>query len=126
MSSEDEPSKDEPSSESEPSSEGPGRPPKPPEERRTESHGLRLSPAEKAELRRRAEDAGVSINEYIRRSTIGGEPLQSAADRKAIRHIAAIGSDLHQLTKAAEEGKIDRVEGLEETLATVRDAIDRL
>lgn len=105
---------------------GPGRPPKPPEERRTISHGLRLSPKEKDELERRADEANVSINELLRRSTLGGEPLQSDVEKKTIRELSAIGNNLNQLTKAVHEGKLGGVEGLEETLKAIREKVSEL
>lgn len=108
------------------SSRGPGRPPKPEEERRTISHGLRLSPKEKGELERRADEASVSINELLRRSTLGGEPLHSDVETKAIRELSAVGNNLNQLTKLAHQGKLEDVDGLERTLKAVREAIDQL
>ncbi|MCS3612959.1 plasmid mobilization protein [Salinibacter ruber] len=108
------------------SSNGPGRPPKPPEERRTENHGLRLSPKEKKNLRRRAEEAGLSMSEYLRRSALGGEPVRSDAKKKAVRQLSAAGNALNRLVEAAREEKIGSVEGLEETLEAIREAIARL
>ena len=87
---------------------------------------LRLSPKEKDELERRANEANVSINELLRRSTLGGEPLQSDVEKGAIRELSAIGNNLNQLTKAVHEGKLGGVEGLEETLKAIREKISEL
>jgi hypothetical protein len=62
----------------------------------------------------------------LRRSTLGGEPLQSDVEKKTIRELSAIGNNLNQLTKAVHEGKLGGVEGLEETLKAIREKVSEL
>lgn len=104
-----------------------GRPKKDPAHRRTKSHGVRLSPTEKKQLKQNAEAAGLSINEYIRSRTIGGASVMSEVDRKTRSDLRAIGRDLNQLAKKARESEIGGVEAeLEYALADLRKALNKL
>ncbi|MCS4037704.1 hypothetical protein GGQ01_002791 [Salinibacter ruber] len=66
------------------------------------------------------------MSEYLRRSALGGEPVRSDAKKKAVRQLSAAGNALNRLVEAAREEKIGSVEGLEETLEAIREAIARL
>jgi hypothetical protein len=106
-------------------SRGPGRPPKRPSERRSKSHGLKLKPAEKEELERRAREAGVSINKYLRRTALGGEPLRP--DRQVLQEIISIRDALAELRRIAREKNLPEVERLvAETLSEVEAKFGRM
>ncbi|MCS3698376.1 plasmid mobilization protein [Salinibacter ruber] len=101
-----------------------GRPKKDPEERRTESHGLYLSKKEKKELKRRAEAAGLSVNKYLRRSALGGEPISETAERKTLTELRSIGTTLEQLAHQTASGQVEAQ--TQYVLADLRKAINRL
>lgn len=104
-----------------------GRPKKDPADRRTNSHGVYLSDKEKEQLEKNAEAAGLSVNEYIRRKTLGGEAVQAKADEATRRELRAIGNNLNQLTRRAHESGIGKVEAqLEYAIAELRDALGEL
>lgn len=100
-----------------------GRPRKPEEERRTISHGLYLSKKEKEELQRRADAAGLSVNEYLRRKALGGTPVASSADRKVRRELRAIGSRLNRLAERTEAADRD---DMEEVAEAVKEGVEAL
>lgn len=101
-----------------------GRPRKDPEERRTISHGLYLNQKEKRELEKRAEAAGLSVNGYIRRSALGGEPISETAERKTLTELRSIGTTLEQLAHQTASGQIEAQ--TQYVLADLRKAINRL
>lgn len=104
-----------------------GRPRKPEEEKRTESHGLYLSKKEKLELEKRSEAAGLSINEYLRRSALGGEPVQSKSDQKTRRELRWIGNNLNQLARRANKGELPEVaEAVEDGIEELREALQQI
>lgn len=91
-------------------SQGRGRPKKAEEDRRTISHGLYLSENEKEELEDRAEQAGMSINEFLRRRALG-KPVTPEADKNLRGELGAIGNNINQIARRANQ---HRMEGLEE------------
>ena len=95
-----------------------GRPRKDPADRRSKTHGLRLSPNEKAELEGRAERAGLSLSEYIRRRALG-KPVKTAVEEEAVRQMQRVGVNLNQLVKRAHQQGVEAVEG--QALSVVRD-----
>jgi hypothetical protein len=104
-----------------------GRPKKDPEDRRTISHGLYLNQKEKQELKKRAEAAGLSVNEYLRRSALGGEPIQAKSDQKTRRELRWIGNNLNQLARKANRGELPEVaEAVEDGIEELREALDRI
>jgi len=104
-----------------------GRPRKDPEERRTISHGLYLTQKEKQDLKKRAEAAGLSVNEYLRRSALGGEPIQSKSDQRTRRELRWIGNNLNQLARKANRGELPEVaEAVEDGIEALREALDRI
>jgi hypothetical protein len=104
-----------------------GRPKKDPEDRRTISHGLYLNQKEKQELKKRAEAAGLSVNEYLRRSALGGEPIQAKSDQETRRELRWIGNNLNQLARKANRGELPEVaEAVEDGIEELREALDRI
>ena len=85
-----------------------GRPRKDPADRRSETYGLRLSPKEKSELEDRAERAGLSLAEYLRRRALG-KPVRTRVDKEATHELNRIGVNLNQLARAANAGKLEAV-----------------
>jgi predicted DNA-binding protein len=103
-----------------------GRPRKDPEDRRSHTHGLRLSPNEKEKLEKRAERAGMSLSEYIRRRALG-KKIKPKVEEEAIRQIRRAGVNLNQIAKWANEGKDQAVRSAaEETIEEVKQAIREL
>jgi hypothetical protein len=103
-----------------------GRPRKPESERRSLTHGLRLSPDEKEELEQRAERAGLNLSEYIRRRALG-EEIQTEVEEEAIRQIRRAGVNLNQIAKWANEGKDKAVHSAaKSTIQEVKEAIRQL
>jgi len=96
-----------------------GRPRKDPRERRSLTHGLRLSPNEKEELEERAEEAGLSLSAYLRRRGLG-KPMKAQIEKKAIKEINKVGVNLNQLARWANQGKGRAVE------SEIEDAIREL
>lgn len=95
-----------------------GRPRKDPADRRSKTHGLRLSPNEKAELEERAERAGLSLSEYIRRRALG-KPVKTAVDEEAVRQMQRVGVNLNQIAKRAHQQGVGAVK--EEALSVVEE-----
>jgi hypothetical protein len=96
-----------------------GRPRKDPRERRSLTHGLRLSPREKEALEERAEEAGLNLSAYLRRRGLG-KPMKAQIEKKALKEINAVGVNLNQLARWANEGKGRAVE------SEIEDAIREL
>jgi hypothetical protein len=104
-----------------------GRPKKDPEDRRTISHGLYLSEKEKRELERRADAAGLSVNEYLRRKALGGKSVQAKTDQKTRSELRSIGINLNQLARQANQGNLEEVaEAVEEGIEDLREALERI
>ncbi len=79
-----------------------GRPKKNPEDRRTISHGLYLSPKEKEKLEKRAERAGLSINAYVRKKALG-KPVKPRVEKNLINELNQIGASARRLAQWASE-----------------------
>ena len=73
---------------------------RPPGVRRGQKVEVRVSGAEKAELRESAEEAGVTVSEYVRRRSLG-RPVTARADRETRVLLRRIGVNLNQLARAA-------------------------
>lgn len=89
---------------------------------------IRLTPGEDDAIRLRAEQAGLSVSEYVRRMAITGKivPKESAVDVEAVRQLLAVGRNLNQLTRSGHiHGEIDR-QALRTALRAVQDAAFRL
>jgi len=104
---------------------GPGRPKKAPSERRTESLGVSLSPKEKRKLEERAEAAGLSQSELVRRRTLG-KKVSPQASRAAQEQLRTVVVDLQSLTRQArEEGATDLAETAQKIFQNARDLLKR-
>lgn len=104
-----------------------GRPRKSEAEKRTISHGLKLNQKEKEELERRADAAGLSVNEYLRRKALGGKSITAKSDQKARAELRHIGRNLNQLAKRANMGKLDEVaEAVQDGIEDLRKALEEL
>lgn len=102
-----------------------GRPKKPEEERRTLTHGLRLSPKEKEELEARADRAGLSLSEYLRRKALG-KPVKTKVDGKALKELNRIGVNLNQLARAANRGDLLLDGQAKEAIQELRALIEKI
>jgi len=79
-----------------------GRPRKDPRDRRTKRYGLRLSPREYEEIQDRAERAGLSVAEYLRRKALGRK-IKTKVEEEAIRQVQKVGTNLNQIARWANE-----------------------
>jgi hypothetical protein len=103
-----------------------GRPRKDPADRRTETYGLRLSPKEKAELEDRAERAGLSLAEYLRRRALG-KPVKTQVDKEATHELNRIGVNLNQIAHVANAGDLEHIQSqAAEAIEEVRALIEEL
>lgn len=68
--------------------------------RRREKVEVRVSAAEKADLRGSAREAGLTVSEYVRRRSLG-QPVAAWADRETRVLLRRIGVNLNQLARAA-------------------------
>ena len=88
---------------------------------------LRLSAEENERLARQADAAEISASEYIRRLCFGGRPVTSRTDNQTIRELRRLGGLLkHNFESVREAGGQQPLLKMEDTLETVRLAIERL
>ena len=86
----------------------------------------RLTPAEKAAIERRAQQANMTVTDYIVKCTLGKNVRQTDELVPILSELKAQGRNLNQLTKLANMGRIDLVDaekfhrGLHESLRTHR------
>ena len=77
------------------------------EERRTRTVGVRVTAAEAAELRERAQAARLSVGAYLRRRGLG-QRVRMAAERRLgaaeLRELNRIGVNLNQMARAMNSG----------------------
>ena len=77
------------------------------EERRTRTVGVRVTEAEAAELRERAQAARLSMGAYLRRRALG-QRVRMAAERRLgaaeLRELNRIGVNLNQMARAMNSG----------------------
>jgi hypothetical protein len=95
----------------------------------TERLVFRVAPPDKAAIRRRALACGLTLSSYLRQIALGTIPRArpSQVQLEAIYHLARIGNNLNQLTKAAHERRIYVLSRrLDETLTAVERAIREL
>lgn len=103
-----------------------GRPPKDPEDRRSHTHGLRLSPKEKKELEQRAERAGVTLSDYIRRRALG-QKIATKVEEEAINQIRRVGVNLNQIARWANQSRDEAVRSAaEDVIKDVKTAMKQL
>ena len=69
---------------------------------------FRVAPADKATLHRRALACGMTLSAYLRQVALGTIPRArpSQVQLEAVYHLARIGNNLNQLTKAAHLGRL--------------------
>ena len=76
-------------------------------ERRTRTVGVRVTEAEAAELRERAQAARLSMGAYLRRRALG-QRVRTAAERRLgaaeLRELNRIGVNLNQMARAMNSG----------------------
>jgi len=88
---------------------------------------LRLSAEENERLVSQADVAGISVSEYIRRLCFGGRPVTSRTDSQTIRELRRLGGLLkHNFESVRDAGGQQALPKMEDTLETVRLAIERL
>lgn len=95
---------------------------------------LRLSAAERATLRERANDAGLSVGSYLRLKALGSTGARSVPkppiERELAAHLLAqlrrVGGNVNQIAKAANMGEVVMREDLAPTLAAVRSLVNDL
>ena len=88
-------------------------------ERRRRTIGVRVTEAEAAELRERAQAARLSVGAYLRRRALG-QRVRSAVERRLgaaeLRELNRIGVNLNQMARALNSGAVS---SSAETRATV-------
>ena len=93
---------------------------------RTEKVEVRVSAAEKTELRGSAREAGLTVSEYVRRRSLG-QPVVARADRETRVLLRRIGVNLNQLARAANTpGAAARERPLTDALAELRRVLAKL
>ncbi|WP_423825068.1 plasmid mobilization protein [Salinibacter ruber] len=98
-----------------------GRPPKPPSERRTLSHGLYLSAQEKAQIKEMADAADLSINEYLRRRALE-RPIQPKIVRAARQALMKAATDVKKTAEDLSSGRASAAEAEQRLREVVQDA----
>jgi hypothetical protein len=105
-----------------------GRPPKPPSEKRTISHGLYLSADEKAKIEEMADAADLSINEFLRRKALGN-PVKPDIVRAARRALTKVATDVKKTAEDMSSGRASAAEAeqtLREVVQEAEEAIGRM
>ena len=70
----------------------------------------RLTPAEKAAIERRAQQANMTVTDYIVKSALGKNVRQTDELAPILSELKAQGRNLNQLTKLANMGRITLVD----------------
>ena len=83
---------------------------------------IRLSESEDSRLVEQAAIAGLSVAEYMRRLFFGGRLLIASTDGQMIRELRRMGGLLKHLAG----GSPGHAKAMQETLESIRQAIDRL
>lgn len=81
---------------------------------------FRLTPAEVKQIEAKAARAGLTFSEYCRRAALD-KPLVEKVPQELRRTIALAGSNLNQLTRLANAGKLNSV-----SAARLTEVVDRL
>ena len=106
-------------------SSGRGRPPKDESERRTHSHRVYLNDEEKRELDQRADAAGLSAVEYMRKRALG-KSIQAESDQRLRTELRRIGSDLGDLLALTSEGDPPEQEHISGRAQTVLSELEEI
>ena len=80
-----------------------GRPKKEPEERRTKTIGVRVSPEEYLQLESKARDAGITPTELLRKSALGKKiiPRRPPIDAEVCRLLFILSNNVNQIAVKA-------------------------
>ena len=73
---------------------------------------IRVSPEERDAVRARADDAGLTVSDYIRMRLSHHRVRQTAAERDTLTHLARIGSNINQIARWANT-HANQIEALE-------------
>jgi Mobilization protein NikA len=82
------------------------RPPKPPDERRSEALAMRLTPSERIRVEHGAHAAGLNASEYARALVLAGRVIvrqSRVLDHAVFDELRRIGVNLNQLTRLAHQ-----------------------
>ena len=104
------------------------RPSLPAHERRDDLlPNVRVTVAERTEVERRAEAAGLPLSEFCRRAIFGQRvrPAMPAADAAALAELNRVGVNLNQIAHAMNAGR-DLPASLEMAIAEVRQAVAKV
>ena len=106
------------------------RPRKAPDDRRTDTLGVRLTAAERADLDQTAAGYGLTAAEFMRRRALGYRlpATQAAVRSQAVLATALmrIGVNLNQLARHANAGRPPSPSVIQELAARINAALDRL
>ena len=99
------------------------------QERRTRTVGVRVTAAEAAELRERAQAARLSTGAYLRRRALG-QRVRSAVERRLgaaeLRELNRIGVNLNQMARALNSGAVSSPAETQEAVERVGELVAKL
>ena len=104
-------------------------------ERRTVHLGVQLTPTERAELASAAAGAGASLSQYVRElclrrtaeAAIEGGARRNPEARALVRELTAIGNNLNQLARVANQtGELRREGELSMTIDRLKEAMTKV
>ena len=98
-------------------------------ERRRRTIGVRVTEAEEAELRERAQAARLSLGAYLRRRALG-QRVRSAVERRLgaaeLRELNRIGVNLNQMARALNSGAVSSPAETQEVVEQVGELVAKL
>ena len=98
-------------------------------ERRRRTIGVRVTEAEAAELRERAQAARLSLGAYLRRRALG-QRVRSAVERRLgaaeMRELNRIGVNLNQMARALNSGAVSSPAETQEAVERVGEMVAKL
>ena len=86
--------------------------------KRTAILKVRVSASEKSEIEKKAQIAGLTLSDFIRKAVAGSRVRQTQAERERLRLLAQVGNNLNQLARWANIHK-HRAEALDVLTALV-------
>ena len=93
---------------------------------RTERIQVRVTPAERAEIQRRARQEKISTPTFVRISALGGGGFIRRDAAKLVGALGRIGNNLNQLARRANEGNFPAAAELQAELDQLRPIVDAL
>ena len=69
--------------------------------KRTAMIKVRVSASEKSEIEHKAQLAGLTLSDFIRKAVAGSRTRQTQAERERLRLLARVGNNLNQLARWA-------------------------